>query len=69
MSPFRFLLSIHRLMQSRLVGHPDLWVSQTWLSERQYKEFDIGRRQGVPTDLSALVSERLSLRSAEPSGR
>ena len=61
MSPFRFLLSIHRLMYGRGVGHPDLWVSQTWLAERQAREFDIGRRREVPTDLSTLVSERLSL--------
>ena len=61
MTPFRFLLSIHRLMHSRGVGHPDLWVSETWLAERRAREFDTGRRREVPTDLSALVSERLSL--------
>jgi hypothetical protein len=63
MSPFRFLLSIPRLLHIHRVSHSDIRLSETWLAEHRAKGFgfDMSRRREVPTDLSTLVSERLSL--------
>lgn len=61
MTPLRLLLAIPRLAHIRHVRYRDIRVSEDWLAEHRAKGFNIGRRSEMPSYLSTLVSERLSL--------
>ena len=61
MSPLRFLLAISGLTKIRRVRSSSIWVSADWLAQYQAKEFAVRRQREVSTDLSTLLSERLSL--------
>jgi hypothetical protein len=61
MSPRRFLLRIPHWAKLGRVRSSGIWVSEDWLAEHRAREVVVGGRREVSTDLSTLLSERLSL--------